>query len=253
LRLAAAMTICPGGSAIVGLTALRLHGVALPAGHGADDQPIHVAVPVGQNGGIRSRDWLKVHHPTSTETLFTQVNGYKVASPADAWIQACPALRPDDRIAVGDRLLDYSKPPSSLELIDDALARHAGHRGIRAVRTARRHIRPGTESIPETYTRLTIVANGLPEPQVNVTILDDDGRFVSRCDLAYPRWRIAIEYDGAYHDNLEQRRKDEFQRNTLRNLGWLVIVVRAGDLHAATVMLEAIRAAIATQSDLLAD
>src|SRR2546425_4714917 len=51
----------------------------------------------------------------------------------------------------------------------------------------------------ETRLRILLVLTGLPRPEVQVSIRDDDGRFLGRPDLLYRLQRLAIEYDGGNH------------------------------------------------------
>jgi very-short-patch-repair endonuclease len=52
-----------------------------------------------------------------------------------------------------------------------------------------------------------------------------------RLDLAYPKHRVCIEYDGAeFHTSPAQRIHDEDRRALLRQHGWTVIVVTKADL-----------------------
>ncbi len=59
---------------------------------------------------------------------------------------------------------------------------------------------------------MLLVLNGLPRPQVQVNIRDDDGVFLGRPDLYYPEHRLGLEYDGEFHrlslveDNRRQNR-----------------------------------------------
>jgi very-short-patch-repair endonuclease len=251
-RVEAALAVCPPGTALGGATALRLHGVALPSRLQTPDCPIHVLLPPDSAYPAQRPQLLAIHRHMGGRVLATQIQGLRVAAPADAWIQACPDLHPGERVAVGDRLLDYSKPPSTWAEIDAALERFAGWRGIRGARAARSLMRAGTESFQESVLRLTIVNNGLPEPAVNVTILDQDGKFVSRSDLVYEVLLIVLEYDGAGHRSPEQVHKDDFQRRALRALGYVVIVVTAQDLRAPSHVIDILREAIAFQRATLA-
>ena len=54
-----------------------------------------------------------------------------------------------------------------------------------------------------------------------------------RLDLAYPRHRVAVEYDGEeWHDSTqEQRDADRVRRDWLERHGWTVIVVRRGEFR----------------------
>ena len=64
----------------------------------------------------------------------------------------------------------------------------------------------------ETRLRMLLVLNGLPRPEVQVTIRDRSGGFVGRPDLYYSDHRLGLEYDGGTHrvslvdDNRRQNR-----------------------------------------------
>jgi hypothetical protein len=108
------------------------------------------------------------------------------------------------------------------------LRRYRRRRGVVQLRQLVAAADPRAESQPESWLRWFIIAAELahPSPQVWVTI---EGREL-RLDLAYPRARIALEYDGEeFHSTPEQRAHDEERRAALRRAGWIVIVVtRAG-------------------------
>jgi hypothetical protein len=81
------------------------------------------------------------------------------------------------------------------------------------------------ESAGESWTRLEILDACLPapEPQYWVHV---DGRPTFRLDLAYPRARVAVEYDGReFHEGDDRREADRRRRRWLRDHGWTVIVV----------------------------
>jgi very-short-patch-repair endonuclease len=54
-------------------------------------------------------------------------------------------------------------------------------------------------------------------------------------DLAYPRLRVVVEYDGEdFHDRTEeQRRHDAERRAWLEEHDWTVVVVKKGDFTGA--------------------
>ena len=101
------------------------------------------------------------------------------------------------------RLLTYE---STKEMFD----RHArrGLKGVAALREALERWDPAsrpTESEMETMLLQAVRKSGLPEPVIQHDVVDAGGRFVARCDAAYPESRIAIEYDS------KQEHSDEFQ------------------------------------------
>ncbi|MGZ5417686.1 MAG: DUF559 domain-containing protein [Nocardioides sp.] len=81
------------------------------------------------------------------------------------------------------------------------------------------------ESAGESWTRLEILDACLPAPEPQHWVLVD-GRPTYRLDLAYPKARVAVEYDGReFHEADEQRAADDIRRRWLRDQGWTVIVV----------------------------
>jgi hypothetical protein len=63
---------------------------------------------------------------------------------------------------------------------------------------------------------------GLPTPELHHRVADGD-RFIAEVDLAYPRWKIAIELDGAAHLRREVRERDLPRQNDLVLEGWVVL------------------------------
>jgi hypothetical protein len=80
----------------------------------------------------------------------------------------------------------------------------------------------------ETRLRLLIVLAGLPEPEVNFIVRDENGEWELRFDLCYPQLKLIIEYDGAQH-RLEatQWSHDVRRREWLERNGWRIIIVNA--------------------------
>jgi very-short-patch-repair endonuclease len=78
----------------------------------------------------------------------------------------------------------------------------------------------------ESWVRLDIVEAGLPAPKLQHWVVID-GVPTYRLDLAYPKHRVAVEYDGEeFHRRTdEQRENDRKRRRRLRELGWTVIVI----------------------------
>lgn len=105
--------------------------------------------------------------------------------------------------------------------------------GTSAARRAGAYVRAGVDSAMETRLRLLLVLAGLPEPVVNLPLRDPEtGRVRYRLDLAYPKWKIAIEYDGRQHaESTQQWRWDVQRREELEGDGWRLVLVLAADLY----------------------
>ena len=109
------------------------------------------------------------------------------------------------------------------------LTRYHRRRGVVQLRALVPLVDPRAESQPESWTRLELIDNGLPTPQLQWWI-SVDGVPTYRLDLAYPHARIAVEYDGEeFHSTAADRERDRVRREWLRAQGWTVIVVDRTD------------------------
>jgi hypothetical protein len=88
----------------------------------------------------------------------------------------------------------------------------SGRKGVRRARQVIDLAQIGAESPMESRLRMLLVLNGLPRPELQVTIHDEEGAPLGRPDLYYREQRLGIEYDGDTHraslveDNRRQNR-----------------------------------------------
>ena len=114
------------------------------------------------------------------------------------------------------------------------MARYHRRRGVVQLRALVPLVDPRAESQPESWTRLELVDNGLPAPELQWWVVVD-GVPTYRLDLAYPHARIAIEYNGEeFHTSPEDRERDRIRREWLIAHGWTVIVVDRSDFTSTT-------------------
>lgn len=115
------------------------------------------------------------------------------------------------------------------------LPRYAGKRGVIQLRELVTLVDAGAESPSESWTRLCLIDAGLPVPHTQ-WVIEVNGQVIFRLDLAYPKHKVAIEYDGLeFHQSEEAQRHDEARRQWLRDHGWTVIVVGKNDFDADSV------------------
>jgi hypothetical protein len=130
-------------------------------------------------------------------------------------------------------------------LTRDDLLRHAqrhwSEKGSRRAWTTLALCDPRAESPPESRLRFSIVRAGLPAPVPQLPILVR-GRFIARVDLAWPCWRIALEYDGEWHADREQFIRDRRRIRALNAAGWYVYPVTSADMHDMDALIADIRA-----------
>jgi hypothetical protein len=104
-------------------------------------------------------------------------------------------------------------------------------RRIARVRRVLDFVEPKSESPMETRLRMLLVLAGLPRPDVQVPIHDDDGCFLGRPDLLYRAQRLAIEFDGGNHrDRLVD---DNRRQNRLIGAGFRLLRFTGADVYGA--------------------
>ena len=109
-------------------------------------------------------------------------------------------------------------------------ARHRHTRGIRQLDKVLELADPGAQSPKESWLRLVLVEAGLPRPQTQIPVADDDGIVFAYLDLGWADMKVAVEYDGDHHrTDRDQYVKDIRRREKLEAMGWIIITVVAGD------------------------
>jgi len=245
LRATAAALVLPSHVVVSDRTAAWIHGVDL----------FHVDVLVGlpelelvsvQGSRTRRRDTLGGKRDLAAGDICV-IGGVRVTTPLrTACDLACLRGR-SQALAV----LDVFMREHGLSRGDyrRMAARFAGRRGVIQLRELIEYADPGAESMAESWTRMKILDAGLPKPRLQHWVeLPGYGRV--RLDLAYPKAKIAMEYDGVeHHSSDKDRTADEERRAALRAAGWLVIVVRREDLRGDRLhdWISQLRAALAAR------
>lgn len=138
-----------------------------------------------------------------------------------------------DALAALDSYLRLAKV--TREELKGQLARYKGRRGVVQLRELVAIADGRAESPGESWTRLTIVDADLPFPELQWWVYVG-GRPVYRLDLAYPKHRVAVEFDGEeFHDSPEARLADERRRAWLREQGWTILVLTKRDFSAERI------------------
>jgi very-short-patch-repair endonuclease len=78
---------------------------------------------------------------------------------------------------------------------------------------------------------LAMIDGGLPIPEVQYEIIDGNGG-LRRVDFAWPKERIAVEYDGLdWHSGPDAMRRDRRRTAALQDVGWTVIAIVFEDVR----------------------
>ena len=174
----------------------------------------------------------------------TQLEGLSITTPVRTWLDCAPWLRRSDLVAMGDAILhrQLGTPGEFQHLLTWGYRR----RGMAAVRLAVPILDGGAESPAESWVRVLLLDDGLPAPVCNLDI-HVEGQWIARVDMAWPRARVIVEYDGSGHLDERQRRRDAERLNALQAAGWLVIVLTADDLRRPHHLVRLVRDALASR------
>jgi very-short-patch-repair endonuclease len=112
--------------------------------------------------------------------------------------------------------------------VEPLLTRHRGARGVIQLGQVLQLADGGSESPQESRLRLLLRRLPLGPPRTQFEVYDKWEYFVARIDLAWPEWRVGVEYDGVQHwTDGAQRSRDIDRLAELEALGWRIIRVSA--------------------------
>ncbi|HZK58312.1 MAG TPA: hypothetical protein VFC59_00375 [Cryobacterium sp.] len=210
-------------------TAAGLMGLPLPRRSEAA-LPLHVGVPAP----VRAMDARDVAGHTMRigpdELMVRQ--GLPLTGPARTWLDLAARLSLLELVAVGDYLVRWEHPLTTLDELTDVVTRYSRRRGLALARAALPLLRTRSESPRESVLRVIIVLAGLPEPECNFNILDPLGRFLARGDLAYPEFKLLLEYQGDHHrTDRAQWRRDIRRVGRVEDHGWQMLQFTDDDLR----------------------
>jgi very-short-patch-repair endonuclease len=158
--------------------------------------------------------------PWDAPAEVTEVDGLRVTSPVRTAYDL--ARRGDlvERVVAVDRLANVHR--FSPDLLLHFSARNRGTRGNELVPHVLAHADRRAESPMETRLRMLIVQAGLPKPQVQWVVPDQDTQTVVWLDLAWPELMIGIEYEGDGHTEPDQVLRDVGRYTGLVDKGWRI-------------------------------
>ena len=210
-----------------------------------------VHVTRNRNSGGNRRAVVQVHAAPLTEMDITTIDGVPVTSLARTVLDLCRTVPIEQAVAAGDRALAFGLVRAVLE---EHLAQMARWPGIRQARRAVTLLDPRSESAGESVSRVRLHEDGLPAPELQQDIRDEDGQFVARVDFCWQKQRTIGEFDGkikygrmlksgqSIEDVLfaEKRRED-----ALRDLGWQIVRWLWADLYRRGVIRDRVLRAFA--------
>ena len=226
---AVALTL-PPGAAIAGLSAAYLWGVDLLPRM----SPVSVLLPEGAR--LRPQPQVTAGRSALSPQDVTRFAGLPVTTPVRTAFDLGRRPPRTEAVVAVDALLNRRLvKPAALAGYLDA---HRGWPGVALLREVLTLAEPLSESPMETRLRILLVEAGAPPLTAQHDVHDARGRFLGRVDLAYPRWRIALEYEGDHHRERGHFQRDVARLNALRAAGWIVLRFTADDVlrHPARIV-----------------
>ncbi|MFI9641608.1 hypothetical protein ACIG87_16335 [Micromonospora sp. NPDC051925] len=150
------------------------------------------------------------------------------SSPALAAWETAAWLEPVRAVGIVDALLGggLTSPAALAEIAQRFADRRGGRRASRVFALAD----PAAQSPPESHLRVRLVLAGLPRPVAQHPVRLPSG-LVLHPDLAWPEFRVAVEYDGHWHTDPDQMHRDRRRLNQLVAAGWVVLHVTSRRLR----------------------
>jgi hypothetical protein len=243
----AALVAHPGGYVLSHVTAAMAYGLAVPLG---PFDGVHLSVDTALH---RSRRLFGVviHHSDSVETAVTESAGMPCTT-VPRTLADCLRWHPrtvsvplaDEALRLG--LCTYSD-------IEDELDKQRRWRGRRRAVEMLEVVDGRRESWLESRAAVSMWKGGVDQPQPQVTVLDDRGRFLGRVDGIWAEDNCALEVDGQtkYYlpdvdgvvDAIARRTAQDVRQAGLEGAG--LVVVRADSVltHSPEQLAQSVRRA----------
>ncbi len=223
LRCRAAALLMPPGAALGARSAAAVLGAPQPE----HDASVTVLLPIGAQwsgpAGVRTRRFeLPDADVVQREDGLHHTTPLRTAWDVAATETTANAVGVLDAMLSADMLHERH--------LSEMLAQGSGRWGVSRVRRAFGLCDRRSQSPPESWVRVACVLAGLPVPVPQFEV-HAGGVELAQVDLAWPLQRVIVEYEGAYHFDGVQIRKDDGRYARLVAAGWTVIRVAAHDLR----------------------
>jgi hypothetical protein len=241
LAVRGAVLLMPANALITGRSAGHVWGgLEVPP-----DDPVEVWSPTrfGPVQGIRVTT-TAMHTPCATER-----RGIPICTPAHGAWDMARSMELLDAVGWIDALA-RRRHLSRADLVAHGALHSVARDNSRCIETLRL-ADPRAESPPESSIRVALTiataVQDLAPPVPQFIVLDADGYFIARVDLAWPERLLAIEYDGQWHADRDQLTRDRRRLRALNAAGWQVYPVTRDDLRDVDRLVRNILAVLAAR------
>ena len=222
-------SILPADIAFSHLTAARLHGLPTPRPWPGVDEALHV---MRDRGRPRIERAGCTNHRGLETRAVVDVRGVRATGPVDTWCDLAGEWSPMDLLAAADVLL--RRGTIEAEGLRAAARARLGRRQAGRLLIPAALARPGAASPGESLARWWFWRWGLPEPELNVPVLDADGGWLAIADFVWRGPRVVGEYDGDVHrTDRDAWQRDRERRASIEDSGWAYVDMTARSFSAA--------------------
>jgi hypothetical protein len=192
--------------------------------------PAWITVAAGHGATTHFDHLLRQEVATLPPTHLARIHGWPVTTPARTVADCLRHLVPAASVAVADAALHNRLV--TVEALAPVLTWQASWPLAARARAALGLVDARRESALESRSAVVMHRYGIPTPLCQVDVRDDAGRFLGRCDFAWPEFGVIGEADGRmkYGSNPVQAFEAEKDRQAaIESLGF--VVVRWGWQH----------------------
>lgn len=147
------------------------------------------------------------------------------------WCDLATNVPLPDLVAVADFLLWHRAPRTTIARLTAAVDSHPSRAGRPALRQALTLVSDHSQSRPESLVRVDLALSPLPTPVANLELRLPIARRIVHLDLAYPEYKLELEYHGDQHrTDVRQWRSDVRRANDIGDEGWQTLQFTGDDL-----------------------
>jgi hypothetical protein len=238
VRIAAVLLTAPPGAVVSHSSAAALWGLEIPMHK--DDGRVHLTV--GTGSAVRGRPDRMVHRSPLHPGDVVRRESFTCTSLARTWSDLAGMLEPGLLLGVTDQLLARG---CTVDELGQQIALRPGARGIARARSVLPLGDRRAGSPMESLLRWLVLTAGLPAPDLQHEIRDEDDDFIAFTDFAWPEHKVLVEFDGDIHRDRSVFVNDLRRQNRLVAAGWNVLRFSSADiLGRPEQVLAQIRAAL---------
>ena len=210
------------GAVITGAAALRAHGVdAVPTG-----RTVHILAPAARQR--RSFGFVQIDRSRRMPDAQV-VQGLPYAPVARALVDTCRHLEDLDRVRELVAEVIQRQLCSVADVVTEV--RSAARQRTRLARHVVREMSAGVRSVAEAKAHAAFERHGVPQPDWNVDLVDQDGEFIGRPDGYWKVVAAAMEIDSmAWHLRPEAYRRTQRRQREFTSRGILVHPIAPQDI-----------------------